>query len=116
MKILNIYADESGESHIREVEIEWKEVRGASSISAPVSVSSLSFRLTDGAYSLDWHNAPRRQFIINLDGEVEITTSDGATRVIGAGEIILAEDLTGKGHLSKAVSGGSRRSLIIPIA
>jgi hypothetical protein len=27
----------------------------------------------------------------------------------------LAEDTTGKGHLSKAVSGGARRSLVIPI-
>ena len=116
MKIFNIYADEAGESHIREVEIAWSEIRGASRISEPVNVSSMAFRVTDGGYNLDWHNAPRRQFIINLDGEVEITTSDGKTRVIGPGEIILAEDLVGKGHLSKAVSGGSRRSLIIPLA
>jgi len=35
--------------------------------------------------------------------------------VIGPGEIILAEDTTGKGHLSKAVASGARHSLVIPI-
>jgi hypothetical protein len=73
------------------------------------------FRRTDGDYDLDWHNAPRRQYIINLDAAVEITASDGERRVIGPGEVLLVEDVTGKGHLSKAVSGKVRHSIFIPI-
>ena len=46
---------------------------------------------------------------------MEITTSDGEKRVIGAGEVILVEDTTGKGHLSKAVSGAVRHSIFVPI-
>jgi hypothetical protein len=115
MRVHNIYADEKGESHIRDLDIEWVRSGPAGQISDPVPVSSMAFRATDGSYDLDWHNAPRRQYIINLEGSVEITTSDGKSRVIGPGEIILAEDTTGKGHLSKAVAGGARRSLIIPI-
>jgi len=115
MRIHNIYADANGESHIRDVEIEWTRSGPTGKISDPVAVASLSFRATDGSYDLDWHNAPRRQYIVNLEGSVEITTSDGKSRVIGPGEIILAEDTTGKGHLSRAVSGGARRSLIIPL-
>ena len=116
MRIFNIYADAKGESHIRELEIDWARSGPTGKISDPVRVSSVSFRVTDGSYDLGWHNAPRRQYIVNLEGSVEITTSDGVSRVIGPGEIILAEDTEGKGHLSKAVSGGARRSLIIPIA
>jgi arginine repressor len=33
-------------------------------------------------YDLDWHPAPRRQYIINLDAGVQITASDGEARVI----------------------------------
>ena len=52
---------------------------------------------------------------MNLDAGLEITASDGERRVIGAGEVLLVEDTTGKGHLSKAVSGQARRSIFIPI-
>jgi hypothetical protein len=115
MRIHNIYADAAGESHIRDLDIEWTRTGPTGKISDPVRVSSLAFRVTDGDYNLDWHNAPRRQYIVNLDGAVEITTSDGKSCIIGPGEIILAEDTTGKGHLSKAVAGGARRSLVIPL-
>ena len=36
-------------------------------------------------------------------------------RVIGAGEVILVEDTTGKGHLSKAVDGKLRHCIFVPI-
>ena len=44
-----------------------------------------------------------------------LTASDGETRIIGAGEIILVEDIDGKGHLSQSVNGELRHSLFIPI-
>ena len=34
-----------------------------------------------GTYDLDWHLAPRGQYIVNLDGAVKITASDGEARV-----------------------------------
>ena len=39
-----------------------------------------------------------RRLIIHLSGEVEIGASDGAKRVLRAGDIRLMEDVTGKGH------------------
>ena len=70
---------------------------------------------TSGDYDLSWHPAPRRQYIINLDGGVQITASDGQARTIGAGEVVLVEDITGKGHLSKSVGGKMRRSIFVPV-
>jgi quercetin dioxygenase-like cupin family protein len=64
---------------------------------------------------MDWHPAPRRQYIINLDGGVQLTASDGESRVIGAGEVVLVEDVSGKGHLSKSVEGKLRHSIFVPI-
>ena len=51
---------------------------------------------------------------MNLDAGVRITASDGESRVIGAGEVILVEDVTGKGHLSQGL-GEMRHSLFIPV-
>jgi hypothetical protein len=115
MRIHNLYEDENGISHFRDIEIEWVEEKNFSKLSARLPATGIIFRETSGDYNLDWHPAPRRQYIVNLDGGVEITASDGEKRVIGAGEVLLVEDVTGKGHLSKAVGGKMRRSIFVPI-
>ena len=53
--------------------------------------------------------------MISLVGGISITASDGETRHIGAGEIVLVEDTTGKGHLSKSINNQMRHSIFVPI-
>ena len=115
MRIHNLYSDSEGESHFRDIEIEWADVRGAQKYSEPIRATGIIFRETGGDYDLDWHPAPRRQYIINLDAGVVITASDGESREIGAGEVFLVEDTTGKGHLSKSLGGKIRHSIFVPI-
>ena len=115
MKVHNLYCDANGESHWRDIEVEWVEERTFSKISACLPANGIIFRETSGDYDLSWHPAPRRQYIINLDGGVQITASDGEARTIGAGEVVLVEDITGKGHLSKSVGGKMRRSIFVPV-
>lgn len=115
MRIHNLYEDENGISHWRDIEIEWVEQRNTSRLSARLPATGIIFRETSGNYDLSWHPAPRRQYIINLDAGVKITASDGEAREIGAGEVILVEDIKGKGHLSQSVGGKMRHSIFIPI-
>lgn len=115
MRIHNLYADDKGESHWRNVEVEWVETRNFSKMSKRLPATGIIFRETSGDYDLDWHPAPRRQYIINLDGGVKITASDGEAREIGPGEVILVEDIHGKGHLSQSIGGKMRRSIFVPI-
>jgi hypothetical protein len=115
MRIHNIYVDDTGETHWRDIEIQWVEERNGSKLSARLPANGIIFRETGGDYDLDWHPAPRRQYIINLDGGVRITASDGEAREIGAGEVILVEDVRGKGHLSKSIGGKMRHSIFVPI-
>jgi hypothetical protein len=115
MRIHHLYEDTEGISHFGDIEIEWVEERHFSKLSKELPASGIIFRETSGDYDLDWHPAPRRQYIINLDAGVQITAGDGESRVIGAGEILFVEDVSGKGHLSKAVGGRMRRSIFVPI-
>jgi hypothetical protein len=115
MRIHNLYVDDKGQSHFRDIEVEWSEEGRGGKMSKRLPATGIIFRETAGEYDLDWHPAPRRQYIINLDAGVQITASDGESRVIGAGEVILVEDVTGKGHLSKAVGGKLRHSIFVPI-
>ena len=113
MRIHNLYMDAKGESHFRDMEVEYVEERRGSKLTKRLPATGIIFRQTPAAYDLNWHPAPRRQYIINLDAGVEITASDGESRVIAAGEVILVEDTTGKGHLSKAVGGKLRHSIFV---
>src|SRR5258708_6729347 len=114
MRIHNIYVDDAGETHWRDIEVQGAEERNGRKLSARLPANGIIFRETGGDYDLSWHPAPRRQYIINLDGGVKITASDGESREIGAGEVILVEDVTGKGHLSKSIGGQTRRSALVP--
>ncbi len=102
MRIHNIYADENGETHFRDIEIEMTEHGPDGSTSGRPPATGIYFRTTPADWFFDWHPATRRQYVINLDAPNKITASDGETRIIGVGEIILIEDLHGKGHLSQA--------------
>ena len=115
MRIHNLYADPSGESHWRDIEVEWIEETRSGKLSKRFPASGIIFREAPATYDLDWHPAPRRQYIINLDAGVQITASDGESRVIGAGEVLLVEDVSGKGHLSQAVGGQLRHCIFVPI-
>jgi len=115
MRIHNLYTDQNGESHFRDIDVEWVEERRTSQLSKRIPVDGIIFRKTPGEYDLDWHPAPRRQYIVNLDAGVQITASDGEAREIGAGEVILVEDTTGKGHLSKSLTGELRHSIFIAL-
>ena len=115
MRIHSLYVDAHGESHFRDTELKWVKDDPSGKTSERFPATDIIFRETSGDYDLAWHPAPRRQYVINLDAGVEITASDGEKRVIGAGEVVLVEDTTGKGHLSQHYENKIRHSIFIPI-
>jgi hypothetical protein len=64
----------------------------------------------------DWHTAPRRQYVITLSGHGEVELNDGTKIELGPGDIDLAEDLTGKGHITRTVGNEDRVTIAIPVA
>ena len=115
MKVTRLYTGSDDESHFEDVDIPLKGTRGADRRSDLMKATGILFRETSGAYNLDWHNAPRRQFIITLEGQVEIIIGDGTKRQFGPGDILLAEDTTGRGHISRAVNKQPRTSIFITL-
>jgi len=60
-----------------------------------------------------------RGFIVavdHLDGPVEVEIGDGTKVRLHPGHILLAEDTTGQGHISRSVGSEDRISLFIPLA
>lgn len=73
------------------------------------------FRETAPDYDYDWHPAPRRQYIVLLDGEIEMEVGDGEKRRFRGGEVLLMEDTSGRGHRTRTVDGRMRRSIFITL-
>ena len=113
MRICNLFADHSGETHFRDIEIALTEPGPDGTTSRLFPARGVIFRTTPGDWFFDWHTATRRQYVVNLDAAHQVQASDGETRIIGPGEIYLVEDLLGKGHLSRGL-GQFRHSLLIP--
>ena len=115
MKYTRIYSDKFGDSHFEEVEVQLTDSGQVGLLSDTFSVLTLQFRENNPEYNLDLHNAPAKQFVILLDGEIEITTSLGETRNFKGGDILLVEDTEGKGHKSKNVRQQIRKSIFVKI-
>ncbi len=115
MQVTRIYTGDDGESHFEDIEIDLAAAGASGRMSRPVPATGVVFREVDGDYALDFHNAPRRQYVVNLTGSVEIEVGDGSKRRLGPGSILLAEDLTGRGHISRNVGGAPRQCLFITL-
>ena len=115
MKVIRIYTGSDNQSHFEDVLVPMKDAGKIGFISEITRATGVVFRETGGDYNYDFHTAPRRQYVVNLEGEVEIEVGDGTKRILRAGDILLAEDTTGQGHISRAVAGKPRKSLFITL-
>jgi len=115
MQFVRVYTGDDGRSHFEDGRIDLEDMGAMGRISKLWRGKGVIFREVDGDYALDFHTAPRRQFVINLTGSVDIEVGDGSVRRLGPGDILLAEDTTGEGHISRAVDGEPRRCLFVPL-
>ena len=120
MDYLRIWADETGETHLEEVTLDRvvnPAEHGVAELwtSPATRVDRIQFLNVQALEQVPAeHRAPRRQFVVFLDGWVSITTSDGDSRMLPAGSVVLAEDVDGKGHVTE-LEPGVRRVLQIPL-
>ncbi|MEU7833755.1 hypothetical protein [Nonomuraea sp. NPDC049129] len=61
------------------------------------------------------HPAPREQWVMMLRGTIEVTVTDGTRRRFGAGDLVLAADTTGLGHITTGVGEPPFEALFIPL-
>lgn len=113
--ITRIYSDPAGDSHFEEMQVPLEEKGEIGFLSELLPANGIIFREVLPAYDYDFHNAPQKQYIILLDGEIEIETSLGDKKTFKGGDILLMEDVEGKGHKTKNLITTKRKSVFIPI-
>ncbi|NIO41808.1 MAG: cupin domain-containing protein [Burkholderiales bacterium] len=109
MKYSEMYTDPEGETHFRDVEVEFSLVDVAPP-AAPMNISNFSpakevaFISLPAGWGGGWHPAPSVGHIFVLEGEMEVEVSDGEVRRFPQGAVWLHRDLTGEGHDTRVVS------------
>ncbi|WP_295768876.1 hypothetical protein [uncultured Mucilaginibacter sp.] len=113
-KVTRVYTNKQGHSCFEEVYYPLTNSGAIGSLSERIAVKNVILRKVPAGYD-DFHNAPARQFVVLLDGGVEIEASTGEKRAFYSGEILLMEDVTGKGHRSRNLEAKERSSLFIEL-
>ncbi len=116
VKVTRIYTGPDGKTRVEEFDLPLKPRDKGSDVAAAIPLTTLQVRRTTPDYFLDFHPASRRQMVVTLAGESEIELEDGRKIRLGPGSILLAEDTTGKGHISRAVPGKDRIAFDIGLA
>ena len=108
-KYIRLYADERGESHFEDLEIELNPMDYAPPAS-PLNIAeflpteqSLWVGAPVGWDGEEPHPTPRRQIFCTVKGEYEVTASDGDVRRFPVGSVLLLEDTWGKGHTGRVI-------------
>jgi quercetin dioxygenase-like cupin family protein len=114
-----IYTDSQGDSHFDVVTVEQSLARAAPPaapfyVSEDRAASKYRFYTFEPGWIGELHPAPTRQFLALLSGEVEMETTDGTVRRFSPGDLVLLEDTSGKGHVTRNVGDGYSTFLVVP--
>ena len=108
IEYLRIFADQQGCSHFetRQVDLQAKDYAPpAPSLNTSVpqaADNSVFLELPVGWYG-NWHPTPVRQWLILMTGKCEFEAGDGERAIRKAGDVVMLDDLTGKGHQTKVL-------------
>ena len=112
--ITRLYTGPDGQTHAEEIEAKFAPGGGNDVYKLMANSGAVLNRAAPGRVA-DWHTAPRRQYVITLSGHAEVELIDGKKIELGPGSIDLAEDLTGKGHITRTVGNEDRITISIPL-
>ncbi len=110
MRIVRVFSGDDGESHFEDL--------------TPDQLAEIIFPIGGGEITLgrrpspsfsDYHNAPRRQYVVNMSGTAEFEVADGTIVRMVPGDVLVAEDITGHGHIARSIGDEFRVSLAVPL-
>jgi hypothetical protein len=107
MRLFRLYTGDDQQSHLEELNMAFAPGPLAEQTAVQPATGVIFTRMKPGAFA--------DQYVITLAGGVEIGLGDGSLHRFGPGEGILAEDLTGKGHTTRAIGDEQRVMMIVPL-
>jgi hypothetical protein len=116
----HLYSDAKGVSHFKQEALPFEAVPVPGLAKPPMAASlagakGATFLLLHPSQVEDWHRAPATQFLIVVQGASEVTAGDGTIKDFHVGDVVLMDDTTGKGHITKGLGTVDHIALVIPV-
>lgn len=113
--VTRVYSESNGDTRFEDIAIPLKEAGDIGKLSEALPVKSIIFREVEASYDYNFHNAPQKQYLILIDGGIEIETTLGEKRRFQPREVLLLEDTEGKGHRTRNLEPKARKSVFITL-
>src|SRR5690242_5169285 len=116
--ITRLYTGSDSQTHAASVEITLtpSTVYREAGASEPVKTSEAQFfRLPKGKVQ-DWHNPARRQYVVTLTGRGEVEIAGKQKISLRPGRVMLLENVTGTGHITRSFGSEDLTLFIVPLA
>lgn len=120
MKYVRLRTDKNGHTHFEDAmlkldEADYRPPAPLVFVSHTFATDGLQFIRLPSGWAADAIRPPKKQFLVCLSGQIEVTASDGEKRSFGPGDSVLMEDVEGKGHRTRVSGAGECLAAVIPI-
>lgn len=104
VEISKLLADSSGETYFTTEKVEWMSwfYSGRRTLEKPVT--NFQFYHLNAGLDMGLHPAPRKQFLLIIQGTLQIEASNGERRQFSPGSVLLVTDIAGtRGHKTSVI-------------
>jgi hypothetical protein len=115
VKITRLYNGPENHSCFEDIEIDLESKGPLGLFSEPVGSKAVFFREIPPGYYYTWHNVVCREYVATIEGQAEIEAGSGEKRRFGKGDVLLAEDMTGRGHRTRAIGKKPWRQIFVTL-
>jgi quercetin dioxygenase-like cupin family protein len=116
--VTRLYTGADGQSHAEDTEVSWQPAQLRAELSESPLVNATGARFLRWPRGFVWtgHAASRRQYVVILSGRGEVEVAGGKKVQLAPGRVVLAEDVTGKGHVTRIGPDEDLVMLLVPLA
>jgi hypothetical protein len=114
--VTRLYTGADGQSHAEDTNVVWRpaRLRAELSESESVKVTAAQFLRWPRGFVWEGHPASKRQYVVIISGRGEVDVAEGKKVLLAPGRVLLAEDVTGKGHITRVGPDEDLVMLLIP--
>lgn len=112
-RVLHMYGGADGESHLELKDL--PRTGGVPGRSVQSRLYATDVEIGDALPGdfIDYHGVSTPRFLIVLSGQLEVGFGDGSKHILSKGDIVLADDVTGRGHTSRTIGSEPVRILTV---
>jgi quercetin dioxygenase-like cupin family protein len=116
--VTRLYTGADDESHAQDNDVTWRTAKLHPDLreSEAVKVTGAQFLRWPRGFVWAGHPASKRQYVIIVSGRGEVEVADGKKVQLTPGRVLLAEDVTGKGHTTRIGPDEDLVMLLVPMA